>query len=189
MPNLRKSKRVNKHVSFAKALPKKNAKVLPKKKIRKDKISKKKKTEPEDAEALMKMLYSKNNVVGNLSMSTKSVLTFTGNSTGYDSAKDKSLLVFCWALKQNPELKFLCDKGDSGKQRFFELTADKRNSSVKSVINIALVNWIQKLVKKRYRNADIEKMSEKEYADAQYEPNSIQLFERMIFSSLRINVS
>ena len=137
----------------------------------------------------MEMLLSKNTVVSNRSMSTKSVLTFTGNSKGHDSAKDKSLLVFWWALKQNPELKFLCNKGASGKQRFFELTADKRSISVKSVINIALVNWIQKLVKKRYRNDDIEKMSEKEYADAQYELNSIQLFERMIFSSLRINVS
>ena len=80
-------------------------------------------------------------------------------------------------------------QGSFWEARFFELTADKRNIGVKSLINIALVNWIQKLVKKKYRNTDIETMSEKEYADAQYEPNSIQLFERMIFSSLRINVS
>ena len=79
--------------------------------------------------------------------------------------------------------------GKTGKYHFFELTADKRSNAVKSIINIAMVNWVLKLVKKKYRNNDIDKMANSEFASAQYELNCIQLFDSMLFSSLRKNVS
>ena len=36
---------------------------------------------------------------------------------------------------------------------------------------------------------DIEKISKKEHADAQYEPNCIHLFDTIFFSSLWVSVS
>ena len=189
MPITRGNRKNKKKVTFVKAITAKKKKATSKKKVTKDKESKKQGKEHEDAESLLKILLSKNTVLDNREMSTKNALKFTGNTTGYDSAKDKSLLTFWWTLGKNSQLSHLAEIGSSGMHRFFEITADKRSKSVKSVINIVMVNWVQKLVKKKYREMDIEKMSKEEYAAAQYEPNCLHLFDSMIFSSLRINVS
>ena len=189
----RKSTRNTKKVTFAQVLKKSNtckkkATAIKKKKLKK-KITEKSSSVSVDAESFLGTLVSTSTVLNNRSMSTEQVLKFTGNTKGYDCAKDKNLLLFWWTMRQNKELEPMSQIGKTGKYHFFELTADKRSNAVKSIINIAMVNWVLKLVKKKYRNNDIDKMTDSEFASAQYKPNCIQLFDSMLFSSLRKNVS
>ena len=94
----RKSTRNTKNVTFAQVLKqsntaKKKATAIKKKKLKK-KITEKSSTVSVDAESFLGTLVSTNTVLNNRSMSTGEVLKFTGNTKGYDCAKDKNLLNF-----------------------------------------------------------------------------------------------
>ena len=101
-------------------------------------------------------------------------MNFTGNTSKYDRQKTHVLIKFFNALYKNRSLSVLTVKSKkTGDQHFFTLTAFKTGSAVMKIINNAMCCWGNTLVMDKYTSENLEEMEEKDFHDAQYEPNSV----------------
>ena len=86
-------------------------------------------------------------------------------------------------------MKCLKIKDEKGREHFFKLTVYKCMEASKLIINKAMCVWANNRVKDKYAKLDLNKLKNKKIYEAQYEPNSMDTYDKRIWSAFRSNVS
>ena len=128
-------------------------------------------------------------LVGVRDITDEFIENFTGTTYEYDKRKNDVLSKCFNILKSSEKLSFLCNLNEKKVEHFFVLVSHSKDFSSKSIINKALCLWANHMKMKKFEGVDIESLSKKQFAEIQFEPNSMKTMEKMLWAAFRRNVS
>ena len=105
---------------------------------------------------------------------------YSPNTVSYNKQKQEVKDHFFKTIRDNGKLSFLGKIDDNGREGFFNLVKNQKDEFKKELIYNVLCNWVTGLVKKPYWSKDLKKLTEKEFAKAQYELTSLRTKEKLI---------
>ena len=135
------------------------------------------------------MLENKKDLFSVRNITDDFVKGFTGRTPKYDKDQKKDMVVFFNTLRNNKDMKFLTELDQKGKEHFFKLTSYNCTEASKVIINKAMCVWANNRVKKKYAKLDLNKLNKEKFYEAQFEPNSMDTYDKRIWSAFRANVS
>ena len=188
--NFKKKKNTN-----SKKQPKVPKKAIPKKKVPLNNVKERtKKTIRNDilystVEEVADVFREERELFGVRDITDDFIQDFSGNTSGYQKSKEKNLDYFFDLLESHEKMSFLAHVNSKNIRHFFLLTRHKKDADTKTIINKALCLWANRLTIPKYDKSDLNKLTDKEYAEIQYEPNSFRTNEKMLWASFRMNVS
>ena len=141
------------------------------------------------ADDVAEMLENKKDLFSVRNITDDFVKGYTGRTLTYDKNQKKDMVNFFNTLRNNEDMKFLTELDTKGKEHFFKLTSYNCTEASKVIINKAMCLWANNMVKDKYAKLDLNKLKNKKFYEAQYEPNSMDTYDKRIWSAFRSNVS